>query len=220
MRVAWHLPRGPIRDVTQAIETAGGIVMRCPFPTRLVDAVSRWVPGLPPLFFVNESLPADRERLTLAHEIGHLVMHRTPSATMEDEAFSFAGEFLMPTSEIGPYLANLTLPRLASLKAEWRVSMAAILQHATRLGAITERHSRYLWMQMGKAGYRRQEPAELDFPKEEPRVLSALFDLHQREFGYSVADLSARFAIHEDELLKTYPLTPTVDEARRKIRAL
>jgi Zn-dependent peptidase ImmA (M78 family)/DNA-binding XRE family transcriptional regulator len=220
VRVAWHLPEGPVRNVVEAIEAAGGIVVRCAFPTRLVDAVSRWVPGLPPLFFVNESLPADRERLTLAHEVGHLVMHRSPSATMEDEAFEFGAEFLMPEREIRPSLANLTLPRLANLKAEWRVSMAALITHATRLETVTERQARYLWMQMSRAGFRQREPLELDFPKEEPRLLRELFNHHRDEFGYSISDLSAWFSIHERELVENYPVTPSSNEARRQLRAL
>ncbi|MBA2707863.1 MAG: ImmA/IrrE family metallo-endopeptidase [Gemmatimonadaceae bacterium] len=220
VRVAWHLPHGPVRDVTRTIERAGGIVVRCAFPTRLVDAVSRWVPGMPPLFFLNETLPADRERLTLAHELGHLVMHRVPSATMEDEAFEFAGEFLMPADEIRPKLTNLSLPRLASLKAEWRVSMAALILHAKRLGTITERQARYLYMQMGKAGYRQREPAELDFPKEEPRVLHELIHLHREDFGYSISDLSEWFSIYERELVSSYPIDTTVAEARHQLRAL
>ena len=220
VRSEWQMPDGPVTSVIDAIERAGGIVFRCAFPTRLVDGVSRWLPGLPPLFFINDTLPADRERLTLAHELGHLIMHRTPSATMEDEAFEFAGEFLMPERDIRPQLSNLTLPRLAALKAEWRVSMGALITHATRLGTITQRQSRYLWMQMARAGYRRNEPPELDFPKEEPRLLRELFHLHHKDFGYSLRDLSAWFSIHEGELAQIYPVEVEAESARRTLRAL
>jgi Zn-dependent peptidase ImmA (M78 family)/DNA-binding XRE family transcriptional regulator len=220
VRIAWNLPQGPVRDVTQAVENAGGIVIRCDFGTRLVDAVSRWVPGMPPLFFLNEGLTADRERLTLAHELGHIVMHRTPSPTMEDEAFVFAGEFLTPEREIGPYLAHLTLPRLASLKPMWRVSMAALITRASRLDLIAPRQARYLWMQMGRAGYREREPAELDFPHEEPRILKELFDIHRDALNYSLTDLASLFAVHPEEVTRTYPVVPTSDEARRHLRAI
>ena len=56
VRNAWNLLQGPVRDLTRAVEDSGGIVVRCDFGTRLVDAVSRWVPGMPPLFFLNEGL--------------------------------------------------------------------------------------------------------------------------------------------------------------------
>lgn len=220
VRGAWHLPSGPVENVTQAIEAAGGIVIRCNFGTRLVDAVSRWVPGLPPLFFLNEGLAADRERLTLAHEIGHIVMHSAPSPMMEDEAFEFAGEFLTPATEIKPYLAGLTLPRLAALKPMWRVSMAALITRATRLDVLAPRQARYLWMQMSKAGYKEREPAELDFPREEPRTLKEVFEIHRSGLAYSMADLGRLLAIHPHEIELIYPVQRSIDERRRQLRAV
>lgn len=220
VRSAWHLPPGPVKDLTAAVEGAGGVVIRCDFPTKLVDAVSRSVPGMPPLFFLNASLPGDRERLTLAHEIGHIVMHRIPSAGMEDQAFAFAGELLMPEAEIRPYLTRLSLVRLASLKPAWRVSMGGLLTHASRLAAITPRQSRYLWSQMAKAGYKQREPAELDLPKERAGLLQEIFDLHRDDFAYSIADLSRLFAIHPDEVVSMYPVTRNTDESRSRLRAI
>ncbi|MBF6604204.1 MAG: ImmA/IrrE family metallo-endopeptidase [Chloroflexi bacterium] len=220
VRAAWNLPSGPIQNLIQAVESAGGLVIRMDFGTRLVDAVSRWVPGLPPLFFLNADLVADRERLTLAHEIGHIVMHKVPTPTMEDEAFRFAGELLMPERQIRPMLRALTLPRLATLKLMWRVSMAAIVTQAARIGAITKNQERYLWIQIGRAGYRQREPVELDFPKEPAGLLHELLDLHRTTLGYSISDLSQWFAVYERELLSAYPLTPTADEGRRHLRAI
>ena len=52
VRAAWNLPRGPVHNLTATIEDAGGIVILTDFGTPLLDAVSRWVPGLPPLFSV------------------------------------------------------------------------------------------------------------------------------------------------------------------------
>jgi Zn-dependent peptidase ImmA (M78 family)/transcriptional regulator with XRE-family HTH domain len=220
VRSAWHLPPGPVVNLVQAVEAAGGLVIRCEFGTRLVDAVSRWVPGLPPMFFTNADLPADRERLTLAHEIGHIVMHRAPSPTMEEEAFDFAAELLTPAAEIAPYLEQPTLPRLASLKPMWKVSIAALITRAARLELIPERQARYLWMQMGRAGYREREPAELDFPKEEPTLLRDLFALHRSELHYSIEDLAGLLAIHAREVASIYPVMATVAENRSAIHAL
>jgi Zn-dependent peptidase ImmA (M78 family)/transcriptional regulator with XRE-family HTH domain len=220
VRVAWHIPHGPIPDLIRVVEDAGGVVVRCDFETKLVDAVSRWVPGLPPLFFLNQGLTADRERLTLAHELGHIVMHRAPSSTMEDEAFAFAGELLTPGDEIGPHLTNLTLPRLAMLKPVWKVSMGALITRADRLDRISQRQARYLWMQMGRSGYREREPAELDFPKEQPRLLGELFSLHQAQLGYTVRDLANLLAMHPHEVAHIYPVQTTVEEARSHLRAI
>lgn len=220
VRSAWQLPPGPVGNLVQAVESAGGLVIRCDFGTRLVDAVSRWIPGLPPMFFLNHGLPGDRERLTLAHEIGHIVMHRAPHPEMEEEAFAFASEFLMPEADIAPYLAQATIPRLAPLKPLWKVSIAALITRAARLELIPERHARYLWMQMGRAGYREREPAELDFAKEDPRLLRELFEIHRNELHYSLDDLAGLLAIHPREIARIYPVVTTVAESRTHLRAL
>ena len=110
VRGTWLMPPGPVRNVTESIEEAGGMVVFSDFGTRQIDAISEWVPGSRPLFLINSnaSIPWDRMRLTLAHELGHVLMHTFPSPTMEEEANAFAAELLMPRKEIKPYLYNFS----------------------------------------------------------------------------------------------------------------
>lgn len=185
IRSSWRLPPGPIQNLTAAIEGAGGVVIRCDFGTEKVDAVSQWLPDLPPLFFVNANIPWDRLRFTLAHEIGHLVLHQIPTLNMEKEADKFAAEFLMPRASILPEfeIEPITLRRLAALKPRWRASMNALLKRAGDLAVITPRTKSYLWFQMGKAGYRKNEP--LDIPPEHPTLLRQIVNLHTGELGYT-----------------------------------
>jgi transcriptional regulator with XRE-family HTH domain len=96
LRALWYLPPGPVQNLIRAIEDAGGIVVKWDFGTTRVDALSQWLPASPPIFLVNEKIPTDRMRFTLAHEIGHIVMHRIPTENTEREADRFAPEFLMP----------------------------------------------------------------------------------------------------------------------------
>ena len=51
-------------------------------------------------------------------------------------------------------------------------------------------------------------------------ALRELFEIHRDSLGYSVADLASLFAVHPEEVMSTYPVVPTVDEARRHLRAL
>lgn len=203
IRTNWSLPAGCIKNLTEIIENAGGIVVKCDFGTRLFDAESHRIQGIP-VFFINANLPGDRLRLTIAHELGHIIMHKVPNPNMEKEAYRFASELLMPSKEIGPFLTSLTLPKLANLKLSWKVSMAALLQRASTLGKISERKARYLWMQMGKAGYRKREPVELDIPAEEPSLLQELIGVHLNELNYTVLELSKALAIHEHEFRSMY----------------
>ena len=220
VRAAWMIAPGPIRNVTEVIENAGGFVILCNFGTRLIDAVSRWVPGLPPLFFVNENAPTDRARWSLTHELGHILMHQVPRPEMEAEADTFASAFLMPARDISHMLDFVSLPRLAQLKPHWKVSMAALLKRASDLGAVGPRQARYLWMQIGKAGYRLREPPELDLPREEPTLLSRLLAVYKDDLGYGIGELAALLRIHVDELMEMYDLGDWGAQGRPRVHAV
>jgi Zn-dependent peptidase ImmA (M78 family)/transcriptional regulator with XRE-family HTH domain len=202
LRGAWNLQRGPIQNITLAIENAGGVVVRCSFGSTKIDAMSQWVPGSLPLFFVNADIPTDRFRFSLAHELGHIIMHQVPTNDLEREADSFASEFLMPGREIGPQLHGLSVPRLAQLKPLWKVSMAALTKRALELGKITQRHYRTILTQMGKAGIRMDEPSSL--PPERPELLSKIIGIHRKQHGYTLAELSRLVCLDESEFRARY----------------
>jgi Zn-dependent peptidase ImmA (M78 family)/DNA-binding XRE family transcriptional regulator len=222
VRASWQMRRGPVPNVVRAIEDAGGIVIRYPFGTPQIDAISRVVPGLPPLFFVNQGLPTDRERLTLAHELGHLVMHHTPRPDMEIEANRFAAEFLMPAADIKPHLQSerINLSRLAALKQHWRVSMAALLYRSTELGIVTERNARHLWMLFAAKGFKRREPSELDVAPEEPTTLREIVELYRDHFGYDINDMARLLVALPGEVAVTYRLKSGEPIVKRHLRAV
>jgi Zn-dependent peptidase ImmA (M78 family)/transcriptional regulator with XRE-family HTH domain len=187
LRAAWHLPPGPVQNLIRAVEDAGGFVIQCDFGTSKVDALSQSLPGSPPVFLINNAIPTDRMRFTLAHEIGHIVMHRFPTENMEREADQFAAEFLMPELQIKPQLTYINLPKLASLKPYWRVSMNSLLYRAAEVGAIDSRQKSYLWMKMGQAGYRKNEPVPI--VPEEPNAVAELLALHSGPLAYTPQDI-------------------------------
>jgi Zn-dependent peptidase ImmA (M78 family)/transcriptional regulator with XRE-family HTH domain len=197
VRAAWQLPLGPIANLTATLEVQGGIVYRVDFGTRQLDAVSHWSPDIPPLFFVNTTAPPDRIRYSLAHELGHVVMHAMPTPDMEAEANQFASEFLMPEREIRSMLGGLDLSRAAQLKAYWRVSMQALILRARDLGIISRQKASRLYMQMSSLGYRRVEPVAL--PVEEPTALRGVMDTHRQVHGFTIGDLAERVGLPESD---------------------
>jgi IrrE N-terminal-like domain len=80
------------------VERAGVIIGLSQFGGASISGVTFRVPGKPPLVLLDALHPGDRQRYTLAHELGHLVMHRSPTPTMESEATEFASAFLMPAT--------------------------------------------------------------------------------------------------------------------------
>lgn len=202
-RAAWMLPPGPIRNVTEVIETSGGIVVPFDFGTRQADAISEWIEGYPPIFLINTNLdvPGDRMRLTLAHEIGHIIMHEGPGANIEEEANLFGAEFLMPRREIRGALYTLNMQKLADHKRHWKVSMAALIQRAFELKTITDAQRRYLFINLTRrSGTRLHEPFEGDIPREQPRLFGRIVRQHLTELGFSILELSKMlFFGNEDE---------------------
>ncbi|MDO8616615.1 MAG: XRE family transcriptional regulator [Dehalococcoidia bacterium] len=206
VRAIWNVPPGPIFNITDLAERAGAVIMSFDFETRDIDGFSRCTGDGPPIIFINESLPPDRWRWTVAHEMGHITMHceSDPYPTMETDANSFAGELLMPAREIGPQLGRVTIDRLASLKRYWKVSMQAILMRARALKRITDNQQRYLFMQLSKAGYRLHEPDVLDPPVEPAHLLLRILSHYRRNLQYTVSDLSKMLALNERDLRAWY----------------
>ncbi|HWQ56355.1 MAG TPA: XRE family transcriptional regulator [Bryobacteraceae bacterium] len=202
VRSTWRIPPGPVRNMIAAIEDAGGVVVSMDFETRQADAISEWAEPSPPIFLINSNseITGDRLRLTLAHEVAHVVMHRFPNPKMEAQANTFAAEFLMPRKEIKASLYGLSFAKLMDLKSQWKVSMAALVQRAFELGTITDAQRRYLFIQFGRRGYRLREPAETDIPLERPELFNELIETHLRDLGYAPGELAPSvMLLREDE---------------------
>ena len=214
LRRMWQMPTGPIRNLMNWVEKAGVLVVQCDFGSLPIDGVTMRSIDLPPCVFLGNKKPSDRQRYSLAHELGHIIMHqyRIPSPAMEDEANSFASALLMPTPDILPYLSErITLQRLANLKLSWRVSMQALLYRAKDIGTITAGQSQYLWRQISARGYRKQEPPSLNLPIEKATVLPGIISMHIEDMDYTVEQLSSVLHLFEDDLRIMYPLPGKTD---------
>jgi Zn-dependent peptidase ImmA (M78 family)/transcriptional regulator with XRE-family HTH domain len=171
VRKEWGIKKGAVQNLTKLVEETGCVIIDYPFPSAKLDGLCIRAPQKSPIIFLNKDLPKSRRRLSLAHELGHLVLHTNPHENVEDEAWEFAAEFLMPSAEIGKQFDGLNLDKLGQLKKEWGVSMQAILYRAKKLEKIGESYNRFLWMQIGKCGYRVNEPFEDVIPDEKPTEL-------------------------------------------------
>ncbi|UES55811.1 ImmA/IrrE family metallo-endopeptidase [Roseibium aggregatum] len=203
LRAYWMVPRGPIKSVVELIEDAGGIVVLARFGTNLMDGLSFRTEGMPPLFFMNKDVPGDRFRFSLAHELGHMVMHSIPDddAKMEDEAHRFAAAFLMPSAEIKPYLAGAKLSNMGRVKAYWKVSIKSLIKRTHDLKLITPSQYKYMNIQYNKV-FREGEPVAIDM--EQPTRLRQIIDFHKNELGYSTEDLAQLLAFRPQDVERVY----------------
>lgn len=136
--------------------------------------------NLHPMIFVSRplsgrenSVPGDRQRFTVAHELGHLALHRdlpaprdaSEARIIEKQAHRFAGAFLMPGDALREELDELggrvTLRTLAEIKGRWGVAIKSLVVRCRELGMIDSDHARSLYKQISSRGWNKDEPVSV-----------------------------------------------------------
>lgn len=188
-RMQWRMPVGPVNNLTGWVESAGCVVIVEDFGTPRVDGLSQWISDHP-VMLINGRQPIDRQRWTLAHELGHLCLHAEfIGDDPEREANAFAAEFLMPAEVIRPQLRNLTTGRLADLKRQWGVSMQALVERAHQLKTITTEQRTALYKKFSRLGWRAREPVSDELRAEQPKLTTIIAEtLHSK--GFSAVDMA------------------------------
>lgn len=206
VRRAWSVPEGPIDNLTDYCERAGILVIWCDLESG-IDGVTMAVRDLPPCVFLNRNAPPDRMRASLAHELGHVIMHSVPTDTMEDEANAFAAEMMVPERQFRRQFAgrsSITLEWLARQKAYWKMSMAFLLYRAGALDMVTRHQSEYAWKRISSLGWRTREPQETDFAYEEPTAFPELLHIHGNLLGYDLQTIGALISSNVSDVQKLY----------------
>lgn len=184
-RQHWSLGTGPISSMMRVVENAGAVVSFFGGVSERVDALS--IDCRRPMIIRSEAKPAAcRLRFDLAHETGHLIMHRgvqTGDKLTEDQANRFASAFLLPRASFiheFPRTRFLDWSAIFGLKLRWKVSAAAILRRAYDLKMISADQYRTGCIHLSKTGQRRFEKHDDEIPAEVPELLpSAIFALDE-----------------------------------------
>lgn len=166
LRLMWNLGTDPIDPLVSRLEDCGIVVIGTNGPDAF-DGFSCWLDTAKsrPVIAFNVGLPGDRQRLTIAHELGHLVLEIHGDLDEEKAAFRFAGAFLIPRqtaySELGERRSNLDLTELLLLKEEYGVSVQAWVRRAFDLGIIDEATHTRLQKHISARGWRKDEPCPI-----------------------------------------------------------
>jgi len=174
--------KDPIPNLVRAVERSGVLVLGIAFELAKHDAVSFWsdFPNGRPFVFFSRGYVGDRQRFSIAHEIGHLVLHQlrnVDNKTAEDEANAFAGALLMPRSAAREEIDEpVTLHGLAYVKAKWGISIRALIRRSLDVGLISPTRRQSLEKQYTTRKWRADgEPVEVR--EEQPVLVSRLVDV-------------------------------------------
>ena len=165
VRERWGLGSGPIPDLTALLEERGILVIVTTVNgEEQFDGLQANADGQP-LVVVAADWPGDRQRFTLAHELGHLLLRgrlRSRALNEEKACNRFAGAFLLPAAaareRLGERRDKLSQAELRRLKRDYGLSMAGCVYRAADLGIIEAAHCRELFRMFSARGWRRKEP--------------------------------------------------------------
>ena len=212
LRRIWDISKGFIGNISKLIESKGIFICELDFPIKTFDAVSFYnKKNNYGVILINKNFPPDRYRFTLAHELGHLIMHRNfPSANAEDEANDFAAAFMMPEKDIIEDLKDLHFWDLSNLKAVWKVSMAALLYRAKELKCIDEKKYTSLQVRLSQQGYKKSEPP-CGLEIEKPSLFKDILDYYYNELNFDEVTIRKMFGIFKDDYRNICYLLPTAN---------
>ena len=203
LRTAWKLGMSPIANLTQLLERRGVRVCRASLPIfddYSIDGISAVVKmskehaasgsdpktdtsdrleSMVPLVCLNMEVPGggERQRFTLAHELGHLLLELDgqDEACAEVLADRFAAALLLPAEAVrqmlGDYRDGLGLAEMLNMKVAWGVSLQSVNHRCLDLGVVdantyASQRDTLLAKWDGPGGC--NEPSPL--PKEQPTV--------------------------------------------------
>jgi hypothetical protein len=114
----------------------------------------------------RKGVAGERQRLNLAHELGHVVLKPSKKVDEEKAAFRFAAAFLAPRlcieREIGTRRTRIRLEELLILKRRFGISIQALLRRLLDLETIGDSQYKWWFMFLGKMHWRKDEPEPLN----------------------------------------------------------
>jgi Zn-dependent peptidase ImmA (M78 family)/DNA-binding XRE family transcriptional regulator len=220
LRSFWKLGEGPIVNLVRTMENNGAMILRHPLDAETLDALSGWAEpeGLPYVLLNSDKDCSVRSRLDLAHELGHMVLHRGITDTtlnkrelfalVEAQAFRFGAAFLLPEEPFLSDVYSLSLDSLKVLKRKWKVSIGMMIERLKHLGVADADQHRRLRINYVARKWTRSEPFDDEIPIEEPTVIPAAFRLMVSESVHSLEQISANtgFSKHWLKTLMSAPL--------------
>ena len=188
VRASWQLGTDPIQGMVDLFERHGVRVFVIPTgPGDGFDGSAATVDGMP-VVVVGEHWPGERQRFTLAHELGHQILNGSLDPSLDEEAACnrFASAFLLPRSSLvailGAQRHRLEDREVDLVRREFGLSMSAVIRRARDVGIIPPPYYQTQMRRYGRLGWRVREPG-IALPSErayrvEHLVFRALAESH------------------------------------------
>ena len=161
LRQDWGLGLNPILNMAELMEDRGVKVLFMPM-SEAFDGLTAHVrrEDSPDVYVivVDSNAGGERQRFTIAHEIGHMVLDVSEEMDEEVAAYRFAGAFLMPEEvlwkEVGRHRSAISLAELLRLKQIFGVSAQALIYRCMNLGIVSSSLMSRMFARFQSLGWR------------------------------------------------------------------
>lgn len=214
VRRRFGLGNAPIDKICNLLESNGISIYFWDCEFNDFDGVSFITDAGNNIIVVNSSMSNDRIRFSLAHELGHVIMHNNPefmileSRNIEDEANRFASELLMPAAAIKNSLLNLKFSQLPTLKNTWKTSMASIIRRAKTLNSIDDKKYTTLMTELSRNGWRLKEPYGVYI--DSPTIIEQAYNVTKNDLNYTIDEIAKSTCLPTDIIKKIFEPTSNV----------
>lgn len=133
LRKAWNIGDDPIHNMIQLLEDNEIKVIEVADETSLFDGLATVVDGKYYVIVVNKSMPIERKRFTILHELGHLLLNIDHHDEKGQERFCnvFASEMLFAgrnvVIEFGEKRNSISFNELKNIQEKYGISVSAIV---------------------------------------------------------------------------------------------
>ena len=173
LRHHWGLGLEPVPNLVELLEERGIKLLSMDLGD--IDGLTARVRhdrgALSAVIVVNQEHWGERQRFTIAYELGHMVMDVADKRKEEKAAHRFAGAFLMPAetlrAEIGKRRKSMGWSELFELKRIFGVSVQALAYRCKDLGIFSNTLFRRLFDEFERLGWRSP-------PFEEPQTIKQI----------------------------------------------
>lgn len=206
VRHFWGLNYGPISNSVWLLENNGAIVVRRELEAETLDAFSVWINERPYIVLSAEKNCAVRSRFDLAHELGHLILHRNVPVTclkddeyfnlIEEQANRFAAAIQFPQKSFANEVIKPTLETFRLLKRRWKLSIGMMIKRAEHLDFINGEKVQFLWRTYARRGWRKQEPFDDELDVEIPKLVKNAVEMLISERILSRSDILDELALY------------------------
>lgn len=182
LRNYWNLGYGPLFNVVELLEDQHIKVIKLAVDDDF-DGLQTMVNGNIPVvaYNANKTNKPDRIRLTLLHELAHLLLNFGDIPLKQKEAlcYQFAGALLLPEktikAELGEHRNKLSVHELGAIKKQYGISMQAVVLRARDCGIINAHYAKQFFFWINQMNWRAEEPVEYQGAETSNRFEQLLF---------------------------------------------